>query len=133
MSIFSKDFENKYTKKIALNIVNRILNDPSKMKDLMECFLGDDIRITQRAAWPLGMLGEHAPDLISPYNLTLLKIVKDDKSTDTVVRNILRTWKEIDFDEDLEGEIYDACYSLFINQKNAIAIRVFSMLSLIHI
>jgi hypothetical protein len=120
-------FQGKYSKKNAVIILEVIKKNPSRMEELMDCFLGEDIRITQRSAWPLGMLGEHAPELIRPYNPTLLKLVKDEKSTDTVVRNILRTWKEMSFDEEEEGEIFDVCFDLFLNHKKAIAIRVFSM------
>ena len=124
---FKELLQGKHSKKNANEIIDRILDDPSKMDDLMDCFLGDDIRVTQRAAWPLGMLGEKAPELFRPFNPILLELVKKKDSSDTVVRNILRTWKEIDFEEDLEGEIFDACFELFINYKKAIAIRVFSM------
>jgi hypothetical protein len=123
----ANSLEQKHSKKNAMAIVNTVIANPKKMEELMECFLSSDIRICQRAAWPLGMLGEFAPDLISPYTAILLKIVKDPTSTDTVVRNILRTWKEMDFDEEEEGEIFEISYDLFLNLKKAIAIRVFSM------
>lgn len=117
----------KHSKKNAEEIIRLILEDHSRMDELMECFFGDDIRISQRAAWPLGMLSEKTPDLIRPYNPALINLVKKKDSSDTIVRNILRTWKEMEIEEENEGEVFDACYELMIDFKKAIAIRAFSM------
>lgn len=119
--------ENKHSKAQAEEIVQSIVMNPSKMEELMECFFSDNIRICQRAAWPLGMLGEKAPELISPYTPQLIKTLHSKNSNDTIVRNILRTWKDMELDEEYEGEIFEICYDHFLNTKNAIAIRVFAM------
>ncbi len=115
------------SKEINRLIIDRIAKNPSRMNELMDCFLSDNIRITQRAAWPLGLIGAEKPEYVQPFNPVLLAKIKEPKATDTIIRNILRTWKEMTFDEEEEGEIFDTCFDLFLDIKKAIAIRAFSM------
>jgi len=127
MSSIAKILEGKHSKETAMKITNLILANPARIEELMECFFSDVKIICQRASWPLGILGAKHPEIIEPFNMQLLEIIKKGESNDTVVRNILRTWKEMDFEEDIEGEIFDESFRLFRDVKQAAAIRVFAM------
>ena len=123
----TETLKTKHSKASATSIVNHVIHNPHAIQELMSCFYSKEKITCQRASWPLGMLGEKSPHLIMPYTIELLAIIKSDNPSDTVVRNILRTWKEMNFEEDVEGEIFDEAFRLFMDTKQAIAIRVFSM------
>lgn len=117
----------EHNKAQTLRIVAHVGDNKEHLKKLMELFLGNDYRITQRAAWPLSYIGIAHPQLIKPYQGTLLKMLKKEGAHDAVKRNILRLWVESMPPENYWGELFDVCYRLARRKDEAIAVRVFAM------
>lgn len=116
----------EHSKKISLEIVNYIMIHPDATDQLMKCFFEKNLRICQRAAWPLGILGQQSPDLLLPYLDQMIKNLNDPPH-DAVIRNTVRTWQYMDIPEAYQGEIFDICFNYIANPKMASAIRAFSM------
>ena len=96
------------------------------MEELMACFFDEDLRLNQRASWPVGMLVDHQPGLIVPY----LKKMLDNLDTphhDAVIRNTFRTMQNMDIPEEVEGLAFEKAFDFLLDPKNAVAIRVFAM------
>ena len=115
-----------HSKKVALRIIEDVLQAPSRMDELMDCFFDDDLRICQRASWPVGMISEHNPQLILPYLEKMLLNLEHAKH-DALIRNTFRTLQNMDVPEDLEGLAFEKAFDYLLNPQNAIAIRVFAM------
>ncbi len=113
-------------KKTALLIVDTVVSDPNRMKELMELFFDEDLRMCQRAAWPVGLLADKNPKLIEPYIERMLDNL-DTPHHDAVIRNTFRTFQVTDFPEDIEGIAFDKAFDFLLDINNAIAIRVFAM------
>lgn len=116
----------EHSRSATNTILSMIHNDHSLLSDLMECFLDNDLRICQRAAWPVGDLGEKFPTLISPYLPQLIAALEHPKH-DAIVRNTVRTWQNMPIPEAYQGKVYEICFQYIIEPKVAIAIRAFSM------
>jgi hypothetical protein len=117
----------EHSKPQTLRIVDYVGSSPQRMKALMDLFLGDEYRITQRVAWPLSYIGIAHPNLIKPYHGKLLESLQQQGLHDAVKRNILRLWIEAMPPETYWGEVFETCYRLARSKDEAIAIRVFAM------
>ncbi|MES2778766.1 MAG: hypothetical protein V4651_02615 [Bacteroidota bacterium] len=117
----------EHSKPQTLRIVQYVGNDKQRMKELMVLFLGNEYRITQRAAWPLSYIGIAHPDLVKPYDGKLLEFLQQQGAHDAVKRNILRLWGETMPSQKYWGELFDICYQLARSKDEAVAIRTFAM------
>lgn len=121
-SIFSR----RVNREENIAIVNSIIDEAYSMEELMECFFSNDLRICQRAAWPVGMIAEKAPQLLDPYIAAMLENL-EVAPHDAVVRNTLRAWQFMDIPEELESAVYDKCLQYLSEPSYPIAISVFGM------
>lgn len=107
-------------------ILAYIGDDKQRMATLMSYFFHDNWVYNQRAAWPVGLIGEKKPEMIKPYIKKLVSGLPEAKH-DAVLRNTLRIFQKMDIPEDIQGDLYEICINLFIDLKQPIAVRVFSM------
>lgn len=114
------------SKEIALKIVTEVSDNPSRIEELMACFFDKELRLCQRAAWPVGMISDYRPDLIIPYLEKMLTNL-DSPHHDAVVRNTFRTLQNIDIPEEIEGLAFEKAFNFLLDPQNATGIRVFAM------
>jgi hypothetical protein len=117
----------EHSKPQMQRIVQYVGNNKLLMKELMDLFLGNEFRITQRAAWPLSHIGIAYPELVSPYHEKMFEVLQQKGIHDAVKRNILRLWIENMPPKTLWGELFDLCHQLARSKDEAIAIRVFAI------
>ena len=117
----------EHSKEQTLKIVEFIGEDQDKLKLLMNLFLDDEYRVTQRAAWVVGHYFDKHLSFMEPYIDPMFDKIKDPKNHIAVRRNVLRLFQEIDLPEHIEGEIFELCYGFLVDAKEPIAVRVFSM------
>jgi hypothetical protein len=108
-------------------IVQYVDADPNRFSDLVDTFLSGPYRITQRAAWPLGIVVEKHPELIKPHFRKLLDFASRNDVHPAVKRNILRMLQFTELPNQLHGRIADISFSSLSDRKAPIAIRVFAM------
>jgi hypothetical protein len=116
-----------HSKRQTTKIVEWIGDDPKRFKELMDLFLGDVYRITQRAGWPLSDCVKNHPELIKPYFAKLLKQLERDDVHDAVRRNIVRLLQFVEIPVRYQAKIFDACYDLVADPAQPVAVRCFSM------
>lgn len=114
------------SRKKADVVVDIILNDPSRIDELMQCFFSTELRTCQYAAWPVGILAEKHPTILLPYLPSMISNL-DDPKHNAVVRNTLRTFQFIEIPEELQSEVYDRCLAYLSNPKYPIAFTAFAM------
>ncbi len=114
------------SKKMAVRVMDIVVEAPDRMQELMDLFFDEDLRICQRAAWPVGMLADNHQELLEPFLEKMLANL-DTPHHDAVIRNTFRAFQFTDFPEDLEGIVFDKALDFFLNFDNAVAIQIFAM------
>jgi hypothetical protein len=116
----------EFSKAQTLAITDYVGDDPARLSELMNLFLGDEYRVVQRAAWVVSHVSDRHPELFEPY-LPLLVSLADASGSDPVVRNVLRVLTRWDLPEDLWGEAYDRSLKLLANPQKPVAIHRYAM------
>jgi hypothetical protein len=116
-----------HSKEQAAKITRYVGDDPDRFAELMGHMLGSVYRITQRAAWPVSYCIQQHPELVTPYWSKLLKQLEGEDAHVAVRRNVARLLQFVDIPTQYEGRIFEACYNLFANPGEPVAVRVFSM------
>lgn len=119
----------EHSKKQCLRIVQYVGDDPQRFKELIKCFLNDEYRIAQRAAWPVSYCVEACPSLIKPYYKKLLAHLAkpSDAVPEAVPRNIIRLFQYVEIPEKWEGPIMDYCIKAISTPSAPIAVKAFSL------
>jgi len=116
----------EHSKKNITRIVDWVGEDPQKFDQLMRLFLGDEYRITQRAAWVVGDCTVRYPELIKPH---LKKIIGNLHKPihEAVKRNTVRIFEVIDIPEEFKGEVLDICFQCLEDGKEAVAVKAYAL------
>lgn len=117
----------EHSKRQTKKITDWVGDDAERFAELMDLFLGDVYRITQRAGWPLSNCVEKYPDLIKPYFAKLLKQLERDDVHNAVRRNVVRILQFVEIPKRYQGRVFDVCYSLLDDPSETVAVRCFSM------
>lgn len=121
--------QNTYTKQQATEIVNWIADRQNNFDQLLTIFLAhDDIRIVQRAAWPLSYAATNHPKLIQKHYDKLIQQLNAENRPPAVRRNILRIFDNLkEIPEPLHGILMDSCFIYISDPEEAIASRAFAL------
>ena len=118
----------EHSKAQTLRIARWIGHDADRFALLMEIFLGDVYRLTQRGSWILRYVGEAAPELLAPWLPRMLARLREPGIHDAVKRNVLNVFEDlVVLPETLHDELADICFILLGNPHEAVAIRCASM------
>ena len=117
----------EHSKSQTMKIVRYIDGDTVKFRELMNLFLGDTYRLSQRAAWAVNYCAGHNHDLVKPYFNKLIEQLERDDVHVAVRRNVVRMLQFIEIPKRLEGRVFDACYNLLDDANQPVAVRVFAM------
>jgi hypothetical protein len=109
-----------------MKIVNYVGNNQKRFDELIKLFLGDEYRVTQRAAWAVSYCAETHPELIRKH---LRKIILNLKKPVHVAvkRNTLRMLQYIEIPKPLLGTVATSCFDFLNSKDEPIAVKVFSM------
>lgn len=124
---FKERLEKEHSKTTTSAIVNEVCNNPKKMDEFMQTFINGPMRITQRAAWPLGFIAQRNPELLNKYYDLLIKELHNDNNHDAVIRNILRALQYTAIPKKHQGKILNRCFEFLHDSNRPIAIHAFSM------
>ena len=117
----------EHSKPQTMRLVQWIGYDPERWAALMHIFLGDEYRLTQRAAWVLRYAGEKAPDMVAPWLPQLAARLRHPHIHGAVKRNILNLFEYLEIPEDQEGDLADCCFAYLANPQEAIAVRALAI------
>lgn len=125
--------EKIHLKQQALKITEYACASEKNFKALMKCFLSDDYRLAQRAAWSVSWAAQKQPDLIKPYIQDLIAQLSRKDVHNAVIRNSVRILQKIDVPEDLHGELMDSCFRFIESIETPVAIKAFSLTMLFNL
>ncbi|MGB3466411.1 MAG: hypothetical protein WBA74_14120 [Cyclobacteriaceae bacterium] len=121
-----------HSKENAETIANYISDDPDRFKELVDIFLQEEYRISQRSAMVLGKCTDAFPELILPHLEKLILNLRNPIS-DAVKRNTVRTLQEVEIPDKLLGITADILFKVMEDRKEPVAIKVFTMTALYNI
>lgn len=111
----------------TMKIVRYINGDPVRFAELMDHFLGDTYRLSQRAAWAVSYCAEYHNELVKPYFGRLVEQLERDDTNVAVRRNVARLLQFADIPLRFRGRVFDACYNLADDAEQPVAVRVFAL------
>lgn len=117
----------EHSKAQIMRIVHWIGADADRLAALMDIFLGDEYRLTQRSAWAVRYVGEKHPGLITPYYPVLLEAIDRKPVHDAVKRNTLNVFESVEIPAKYYDTLADHCFQYLADPKEPIAIRCASM------
>jgi hypothetical protein len=122
--------EKVHTKAHATEITSYACSAPQHFKELIDCFLCNDYRVQQRAAWSVSWAARARPDLIKPYIKSLVAQLNRTDVHDAVIRNSVRILELTDIPEDCHADVMNACFAFIEKPSTPAAIKAFSLTTL---
>ena len=123
----------EHSKLHALKIADYACSSPARFTELMRCFLDDEYRLAQRAAWSVSWAARKKPEMIRPHIKDLVAVLRKDNVHDAVKRNAVRVLQEIEIPESFHGEVMNACFQFLENPATPVAIKAFSLTTLFNL
>src|SRR5947207_3320805 len=99
-----------YNKKRILEVSEYACASAKNFKALMQCFLANDYRLAQRAAWSVSWAARKKPEMIRPHIKSLVAQLNRTDVHDAVIRNSVRVLEAIDIPEVFHGDVMNACF-----------------------
>jgi len=122
--------EKVQSKELALSIADYAVKSKKNFYELMQCFVGSEYRLAQRAAWCVSWAARMKPSMILPYIKLLVDQLERKDVHDAVIRNSVRVLEDIEIPEELHGVVMNACFNLIEKASTPVAIKAFSLTTL---
>lgn len=119
--------DQNHSKKTTTQIVEEVITHSKKINDLVDLFLAKDVKISQRAAWPISYIAEKKPELIEKNLSKLFQKLKQNNVHDANVRNLFRAIQYINIPKQMESEVLNHAFSYLNNPLSPVAVKVFCM------
>ena len=116
-----------------MKIANYACLSKKNFKELMQCFLDEDNRIAQRAAWSVSWAARKKPEMITPFIKILVTQLNRKDVHPAIIRNSVRVLEAVDIPEELHGEVMNACFNFIEDPATPIAIKAFSLTTLFNL
>ena len=123
----------EHSKEHALEIAHYACASKKHFKELMQCFMSNDYRLAQRAAWSVSWAAKQQPAMVMPYIKDLVAVLTKPGVHDAVVRNSVRVLESIPIPEAFHGEVMNACFNFIESPTTPIAIKAFSLTTLFNL
>ncbi|CAN5658152.1 hypothetical protein BH11BAC3_BH11BAC3_45540 [soil metagenome] len=108
-------------------IVQWIGTDQKRFNQLLQLFLKDEYRVTQRASWALSYCIEAHPIFIKNKLGLLIDNLQKPGLHDAIKRNTIRILQHINIPEKHQGKVMDICFNYVQSPTEAVAIKAFSL------
>ncbi len=122
-----------HKKEQALIITDYACSTPENFKELMQCFLSNEYRLAQRAAWSISWAAQKKPHFIKLYIKDLIEQLSRKAVHDAVIRNSVCILQKIDIPKDLHGELMNCCFAFIESNKTPVAVKAFSLTTLFNL
>jgi hypothetical protein len=123
----------EHSKTQALKIAGYACSSKKNFKELMQCFLANEYRLAQRAAWSVSWAAQKKPEMIAPYIKDLVAQLERKDVHPAVIRNSVRLFEQLDIPETFHGEVMNACFGFIENPATPVAIKAFSLTTLFNL
>jgi hypothetical protein len=128
-----EEIAREHSRAQALRIANYACSSAKNFKELMRCFMDDEYRLSQRAAWSVSWAAKKKPEMVMPHLKEIVAQLHKKGVHDSVKRNAVRVLEDIDIPESLQGEVMNACFGFIEDPSTAAAIKAFSLTTLFNL
>ncbi len=125
--------EKNHSKQQALKISEYACSSSKHFAALMQCFLSNNYRLAQRAAWSVSWAAQKKPAIIQPYIKDLIVQLPRKDVHNAVIRNSVRILQKIEIPENLHGELMNYCFDFIESTATPVAIKAFSLATLFNL
>jgi len=123
----------EHSKTQALKIASYACASKKNFKELIQCFMANEYRLSQRAAWSVSWAARKNPEMISPYIKDLVSQLQRKDVHDSVIRNSVRVLEQVEIPENFHGEVMNACFAFIETPTTSVAIKAFSLTTLFNL
>jgi hypothetical protein len=120
----------EHSKEQAIKIAVYACSSKKCFRELMHCFMSQDYRVAQRAAWSVSWAAKKAPEMIQPFIKDLVAQLQRKDVHDAVIRNSVRVLEMIEIPKKFHGEVMNACFQFIESPATPVAIKAFSLTTL---
>ncbi len=117
----------EHSKANSCLIRDYIGEDKKKFEELLQLFLAEEYRISQRAAMVISACFDENPVLVNPYRAKLIENLLDREVNIAVKRNTIRILQFMEIPEKYKARMYDYCLAQLHSENEAIAVKAFAM------
>jgi hypothetical protein len=110
-----------------MKIAEYACSSPSRFKELMQCFMSNEYRLAQRAAWSVSWAARKNPAMVEAYTGELVSVLEKKDVHDAVIRNSLRVLEDVDIPAAYHGQLMNTCFHFLEAVKTPLAFKVYSM------
>jgi hypothetical protein len=132
MTSLREEILKEHSKRHTVYLTNKIGADQDAFDELMELFLGDEYRVTQRASWVVSHCYDVHPWLLQKHLKAIIENMQGPTHV-TVKRNTLRMLQLMDIPDELLGYTADLCFKFLNSGKESIAVKANAMTVLFNI
>lgn len=125
--VLKNKLQEGHNKEICDEVLTYIGDDKKKVDALVKIVAGNDKKLSQRASWALGYVGERTADHLFPHLKQLLLLMTEPNRHPAIRRNVTRALQYIHLPEDLHGTVMDTCFRFLEDPKEAAAVKAFSI------
>ncbi|CAN5462834.1 hypothetical protein BH10BAC2_BH10BAC2_26110 [soil metagenome] len=122
--------DNVYSKATIMEVATYACSSEKRFRELMLCFLANNYRLAQRAAWCVGWTAKIKPAMIVPHVKALVEQLERNDKHVAVIRNSVRVLESIDIPEVYHGDVMNACFKFIESPSVPAAIKAFSLTTL---
>lgn len=119
----------EHSRAMADAVVQKIGTRPERLTVLVELLSEGDDRLTQRAAYPLGIIGNKHPQMLQPHLQGLVRKLREPAHP-ALHRNIVRLFEDVPIPPSEYGLLAEACFTFLYAVETPVAIKCFSMTAL---
>ena len=117
----------EHSKEQSTRIAKQVCNSKALFKELMQCFLGNEKTVAQRASWIVSIAAKMNPEIIKPYIKDLVSMMQRKDVHNALIRNSVRVLGKMDIPEPFHGEVMNTCFQFIEDPKTLPAIKAFSI------
>ncbi len=125
--------EKNHTKEQALKISEYACASSKHFAALIQCFLSNEYRVAQRAAWSVSWATQKKPELIQPYIKDLIAQLPGKNIHNAVIRNSVRILQKIKIPEEFHADLMNNCFAFIESNTTPVAIKAFSLTTLFNL
>lgn len=117
----------EHSKENSKLIAKYIGENKSRVEELLNLFLGEEYRVTQRSSMVFAIISDKYPDLLAPHIERLVGVLCNKETIESVLRVTVRFFQFYKIPEAFEGVVLERCYELLKDLEKGVAIRAFSI------
>ncbi len=131
--VLADEIRKEHSRTQALNIAAWACASKKNCKELMKCFMSDEYRLAQRAAWSVSWVARKKPEMIMPYIKDLVFQMQRTDIHNAVIRNSIRILEQMNIPKKFHGEVMNTCFHFMETPSTPAAIKAFSLTTLFNL